>query len=122
MVELRAKILVVDDEVLIADTLVLILRSKGAVAKACYSAEEALLLSEEFQPDILISDVMMKGMSGIDLAIEVTKRSLPCKILLISGQATTADLLEDAKKLGYEFEVLAKPVHPNELIGRLSLR
>jgi DNA-binding NtrC family response regulator len=99
------------------------LDSKGAVAKACYSAEEALLLrSEEFQPDILISDVMMKGMSGIDLAIEVTKRSLPCKILLISGQATTADLLEDAKKLGYEFEVLAKPVHPNELIGRLSLR
>jgi hypothetical protein len=42
-----------------------------------------------------------------------------CKILLFSGQATTADLLEKARLEGHEFEILAKPVHPTDLLAKL---
>jgi hypothetical protein len=42
-----------------------------------------------------------------------------CKILLFSGQAATADLLDRARSQGHEFEILAKPVHPQDLLARL---
>jgi hypothetical protein len=42
-----------------------------------------------------------------------------CKILLFSGQAATADLLEKARMEGHEFEILAKPVHPTDLLAKL---
>jgi hypothetical protein len=41
------------------------------------------------------------------------------KVLLFSGQAATADLLEKARANGHEFEILAKPVHPQDLLNKL---
>ena len=74
---------------------------------------------DSFQPDMLISDVIMTGMTGIEAAI-ITRQRLPsCKILLFSGQAATADLLEKARAQGHEFEILAKPVHPTDLLAKL---
>src|ERR1700755_1232519 len=68
---------------------------------------------------MLISDVIMTGMTGSEAAI-ITRSKLPkCKILLFSGQAATADLLEKARAQGHEFEILAKPVHPTDLLAKL---
>ena len=61
----------------------------------------------------------MPGMSGIELAIQFRKNFPQCKVLLFSGQAATANLLEDARSDGYEFEVLAKPIHPADLLAKL---
>jgi DNA-binding response OmpR family regulator len=61
----------------------------------------------------------MPGMNGIELAIAVRQQFPDCYILLFSGQANTADTLEDAKRCGYDFELLAKPLHPEELITRI---
>jgi CheY-like chemotaxis protein len=84
-----------------------------------YSGERALEALDGFQPDMLISDVIMTGMTGIEAAIQ-TRAKLPgCKILLFSGQAATADLLERARAQGHEFEILAKPVHPTDLLAKL---
>ena len=56
----------------------------------------------------------------IKARIESVKALLPrIKILLFSGQAATADLLEKARAQGYEFEILAKPVHPQDLLTKL---
>jgi hypothetical protein len=44
------------------------------------------------------------------------------EILLFSGQAGISEILEDAQRRGYEFELLAKPIHPNKLIERLTWR
>lgn len=109
-------VLVVDDEPLIANTLATILRNQGYVSEVAYSAEEALQRVEAFTPDLLISDVMMPGMSGVDLAIELRRRFAQCKVLLFSGVASSADLLEKARAMGYEFMFLSKPVHPKELL------
>ena len=115
----KPKVLVVDDERVIADTLAMILNQSGFEARAAYSAEKALELGTTFTPDMLISDVIMADLNGIDAAIQFRGMLPKIKILLFSGQAATADLLEKARAHGYEFEILAKPVHPQDLLARL---
>jgi CheY-like chemotaxis protein len=115
----KPKVLVADDERVIADTLAMILNQSGFEARAVYSGEKALELVPTFMPDMLISDVIMGGLNGIDAAIKVRSLAPKIKILLFSGQAATADLLEKARAQGYEFEILAKPVHPQDLLSRL---
>ncbi len=115
----KQKVLVVDDERVIADTLVIILNRSGFEAMAAYSGESAVEVAETLRPDMVISDVIMMDISGIDAAIRIRSLLPDCKILLFSGQAATADLLERARTQGYEFEILAKPVHPQDLLARL---
>jgi CheY-like chemotaxis protein len=115
----KPKVLVADDEQVIANTLAIILNQAGFEARAVFSGEDAVKLLDTFQPDMLISDVIMSEMTGIEAAI-ITRAKLPnCKILLFSGQAATADLLEKAREQGHEFEILAKPVHPTDLLAKL---
>src|SRR6266568_3056601 len=118
---LKPKVLVVDDERVIADTLAMILNQSGFQARAVYSGENALEMASTFEPDMLIADVIMADLNGIDAAIQIRALLPRVKILLFSGQAATADLLEKARGQGYEFEILAKPVHPQDLfLGRIS--
>lgn len=115
----QPSVLVVDDERIIADTLALILKQKGFNASAAYSGESAVADCAAIRPDLLISDVMMGALNGIEAAIEICRRCPGCRVLLISGQGATGDLLEDAKGRGHDFEILAKPVHPAELLRRV---
>ncbi len=116
---MKPKVLVADDERVIADTLAMILNQSGFQARAVYSGEKALELAPEFKPDMLISDVIMADLNGIDAAIRIRALLPTIKILLFSGQAATADLLEKAHAQGYDFEILAKPVHPQDLLSKL---
>ena len=72
-------------------------------------------------PALLISDVMMPGMTGVELAIHFRKAQPECNILLFSGQAVTADLLDKARAEGYDFDLLSKPVHPADLLATLRV-
>jgi CheY-like chemotaxis protein len=116
---LERRILIADDERVIADSLAIILGQIGFSTRAVYSGEAALEIAEFFLPDMFISDVVMGGMTGIEAAINLTMKLPECKILLFSGQATTANLLKQAEKHGRTFEILAKPVHPVDLIKKL---
>jgi len=115
----KPKVLVADDERVIADTLAIILNQSGFQATAVYSGERAVEIAETLKPDMVISDVIMTDLNGIDAAIRIRKMLPSCKILLFSGQAATADLLDRARGQGHEFEILAKPVHPQDLLARL---
>ena len=115
----KPKVLVADDERGLADTLAMILNQSGCGARAVYTGEKALELAPEFQPEMLISDVIMADLNGIDAAIKIRELLPGIKILLFSGQAATADLLEKARAQGYDFEILAKPVHPQDLLNKL---
>jgi CheY-like chemotaxis protein len=113
------KVLVADDERVIADSLATILNRSGYDARAAYSGEMAVEMARNFQPDMLISDVVMPGITGIEAAIRVRAILPSCKVLLFSGQAATAGLLEMARAQNHEFELLTKPIHPSELIAKL---
>ena len=115
----KPRVLVADDEQVIANTLAIILNQAGFEARAVYSGEKAIESLDSFQPNMLISDVIMTGMTGIEAAIATRAKMPSCKILLFSGQAATADLLEKARAQGHEFEILAKPVHPTDLLMKL---
>jgi DNA-binding response OmpR family regulator len=116
----RPFIVVVDDEKRIADTLALILNSKGYAAEAAHDGESALKICRRKNPDLVLSDVVMPGMNGIELAIVVRQQFPGCHILLFSGQAETAEILEDSTGRGYDFELLAKPLHPEHLLTRIK--
>lgn len=115
----KPRVLVVDDERVIADTLAIILNQSGFDASAVYTGNGAVDEARRVKPDLIISDVIMPDMNGIEAAIHIRNFLPGCKILLFSGQAATADLLESARAKGHEFEILAKPVHPQDLLAKL---
>ncbi len=116
----KPRVLVVDDEQVIADTLAKILDLNGYDASAVYTGTAAVESARTLKPDLVISDVIMPDMNGIEAAISIRGFLPSCKILLFSGQAATADLLENARSQGHEFEILAKPVHPSDLLAKLK--
>ena len=118
----KRRVIVADDEEKIATTLAIILNQAGFEARAVFSGEQVVKLLDSFQPEMLITDVVMPGMTGIAVAIAVRSRLPNCKILLFSGQAATVDLLEQAKTHGHEFEIVAKPIHPSDLLAKLGVR
>jgi CheY-like chemotaxis protein len=95
-----SRIFVVDDEPVIASSLAAILRMNGFSARFFTSPREALAAARSESPELVISDVAMPGISGIELAIQMRAQYPNCKILLFSGQAATLDLLEGSRAQG----------------------
>lgn len=116
----RLRILIVDDETLLADTTAAILRRAGFDAKTAYDGFAALEAMASFHPNYLLTDVVMPIMSGVELAIAASKKYPKTRIMLFSGQAGIADVLEEGKANGFEFPLLAKPVHPLKLIEAIK--
>lgn len=112
-------IYVVDDENIIAQTLATILIGAGFSAIAFNDPNAALIAFSAVRPDILLSDVVMPGINGIELAIRIRQTHPRCKVLLLSGQLTTNDLLQKSKREGHNFDILAKPFPPDELLTKL---
>ena len=115
----RRLVFVVDDEWIIASTLAAILRANGYEAMFFTQPLAALEAARSEAPYMLISDVLMPRMSGVELAIQLRDIYPNCKVLLFSGQAATVDLLHAARERGHDFELLIKPVHPTELLKRI---
>lgn len=116
---MRRRVLVADDEHIIADTLGLILNRSGFEAATVYSGQKAVETAQSWPPDVFLTDVVMPGLSGIDAAIQICTMIPHCRVLLLSGQAATTDLLREARVRGHEFEILLKPVHPAQLLALL---
>jgi CheY-like chemotaxis protein len=117
----QPRILVVDDERILADTTAAILSHAGFVSRAVYDGFEAIATMASFHPDYLLTDVMMPVMNGVELAIAIAKIYPATKIMLFSGQAGISQILEDSEAQGFEFPLLAKPVHPLKLIEGLKM-
>lgn len=111
------RVLVVDDEQVIADTLAIILNQSGFAAKAVYSGEAAVMKASEWPPAALISDVIMPGITGVQAAAAILGLVPECHVLLFSGHGT----LDIASRISEcNFEILPKPVHPKEILRRLN--
>jgi DNA-binding NtrC family response regulator len=113
----RPIVLVVDDEVLIADTVSLVLRQRGFLAMPAYGARGALEIIESHEPELLLTDFAMPGMNGVELANEVQRRHPACKVLLFSGHVEM-HRAHSVRCSGYS--LLNKPLHPVDLIQAIS--
>jgi CheY-like chemotaxis protein len=113
--------LVVDDERIIADTLSIILAKNGLATMTAYDGESALAMAADNAPDLLLSDVMMgPGIDGTELAMALVEVCPECKVLLFSGHSSTRELLYKASAAGHNFTLLNKPLHPADLLARIS--
>jgi CheY-like chemotaxis protein len=115
----RQKILVVDDETAIADSLAEILSDLGYEALTAYDGPAAIETAREICPDVVLCDVVMPQLNGVDTAIAIRQICPKARVFLFSGQAGTIDILKNARAQGHSFELLPKPMHPDELLGRL---
>ena len=111
------KLLIVDDEKNIAQTLATIFNAHGYEARPAYSAEHALEIIAEWEPVIAILDVILPAMNGIDLGILLRASLSSIKVMLISGQIVTGTMVGDAATEGHVFEILPKPIEIPELLG-----
>ena len=114
------RVLVVDDERVIADTLALILNRSGFETTAVYSGEAAVETATKIKPHVVISDVAMGAMTGIEAGSLIRQAVPGCRVILFSGQAATVDMSSCSATEGHHFEVLIKPVPPRVFIQRLS--
>ena len=113
----KTRVLVVDDEKIVADTFAMILQLENYEARAAYSAEEAVAILPSFDPQIVVSDIVMGAMSGFDLAIYLAEHRPDCRVILVSGHAFHQP--EVARTIKHGFEFLTKPVEPAVLLARL---
>lgn len=118
--KLQLKVLVVDDEGAIADTLALVLKSRAFSAEAVHSGPEAIARARSAPFDVLISDVIMPEMNGIEAAKAVCEILPDCRTILISGNPAAEPILAAAREQGHEYEIYAKPAHPSVFIRILE--
>ena len=116
----KFRILVADDDSVIASTLSQILRLSGYETETVNSGEEAVSTAARHRPDILITDVVMGGITGIEAALRILEFIPACLVILISGQANTTDHLARVCHHGHQLEILPKPVHPRVLLERIA--
>lgn len=109
-------VLVVDDDRIIADSLVTILNQCGFAAYAAYDGESAFKAALLAPPRVVISDVMMKDMNGISLGIAIRRAFPNCKVVLMSGVSAVHSLIASATSGGEQFVFLQKPVRPEVLL------
>ena len=113
--------LVVDDETYIRTTLAAILRQEGFEVETASGGHEAVAKATAWQPDLVLSDVVMPDLDGIAASIVIAERLPDCRIVLLSGHGVVHDLLERARARGHQFELLLKPIHPLALIEHLRM-
>lgn len=113
-------VLVVDDEVVIAETLAKILQQHGYAVFTAYDGEDAIDAALLRPPELVISDIMLPGMNGIELGITIRRIFPDCKVILSSGKPHSRNLLEAALSAGNHFVFLQKPVPPTLLLAHVS--
>jgi CheY-like chemotaxis protein len=113
------KILVVDDEPILVTTTSAILREEGYEVAAALSGEEAVERAKSFSPDLLLSDIWMETMSGIEAAIRISTRLPSLKILFVSGDATLLDVLNVFPKR-IVYSLMLKPVRVPDLLSVIA--
>jgi CheY-like chemotaxis protein len=115
----KPRVLVVDDEQIVATTLSMVLNSNGFEAVAAFSGREALALAHTSHFDVLVADVMMEPMSGLQTAIAFRNANPASHVFLFTGAEEAARLILDTANTGYDFQIFPKPLHPLQIIGAL---
>ena len=113
----RPLALVVDDEPVITESLSAILNGAGFAALIASDGVTALETALLIPPQILITDLAMPDMDGLELAVAVTQALPDCEVILFSGHASICDIAARMQELGCDFVTLLKPIPPAAMIN-----
>lgn len=114
---MKRRVLVVDDDRLVADTLKMIFQANGFESEARYSAKDGLELARSFRPVLLLCDVSMPDGSGLQLAEAMNVEMPTCKMLMLTAYSSNAPKVEmQAARLNRSLKVLSKPCRPEDLL------
>jgi DNA-binding NtrC family response regulator len=107
---------VVDDEEEIAKMFAVVLQMNLFNGIPYSDPLRALQAAKQKPPDYLLTDVVMPGMNGVELAIQVKAVAPQCKMLIFSGQEDSQRLIEKARERGYDLTLVLKPIHPTKMV------
>jgi DNA-binding NtrC family response regulator len=107
------RVLVVDDHAAVRESVIDILRQAGYTVEGLASAVEALPLVERQTPDVVITDLQMPGIDGLEFIRQISRRRLPVQVIMITAHATIASAVE-AMRFG-AFDYLEKPFNVSQL-------
>jgi DNA-binding response OmpR family regulator len=118
---MRQRVLVVDDDPLVADTLQMIFKNHGFQAEACYSAADGMARARSFAPQLLVCDVTMPDETGLQLAEKMQQELPACKVLMLSAYSSNAIKVEmQAKRMKRTLKLLSKPCRPELLLEEVE--
>jgi DNA-binding NtrC family response regulator len=113
------RVLAVDDEHVIADSFSTILRKHGFEVISVYSGYSAIETAFTWLPDVVISDINMPGVNGVDAVLSMARQLPRAKFLLFSGHLTSQSTVNRAHEQGLRFVFLQKPVPPESVLEYL---
>lgn len=112
------KVLLVDDEVDFVNTLGQRLKMRELIVDAVYDGEQALSYIKKTEPDVIVLDLKMPGLYGIEVLREIKKFNKNIQVIVLTGHGTEKDE-EDARKLG-GFDFLRKPADIDLLVAKIK--
>lgn len=118
MIKIPTKVLLVDDEKDFVEMLSLRLQEMGEKLKTAYSGQECLDVLKESDIDVVILDIKMPGMDGIETLKEIKKGYPLVEVIMLTGHGTTESAVE-GMKLG-AFDYLLKPADFEDLTTKLE--
>lgn len=116
---MNAKILVVDDDTALAEMIGIVLRAEGFDLAFCADGAEAIAAFRAAEPDLVLLDLMLPGMNGIQVCAKIREESgIP--IIMLTAKSDTADVVKGLESGADDYVV--KPFNPKELVARIRTR
>lgn len=116
---MTAKVLVVDDDTALAEMIGIVLETEGYSVVYCHAGDKAIETFVEYQPDLVLLDVMLPGLDGIEICSLIRQKS-DVPIVMLTARSDTADVVAGLEAGADDY--VPKPFKPKELIARVKAR
>lgn len=116
---MTGRILVVDDDVALAEMISIVLRGEGYTPVQAFDGAQALAAIEASQPDLVLLDVMLPGLDGIEVCSRIRETS-GVPIIMLTAKGDTTDVVRGLESGADDYVV--KPFNPKELVARIKTR
>ena len=116
---MTSRILVVDDDTALAEMIGIVLRTEGFDTVFCADGAQAVDAWRTERPDLILLDLMLPGMDGIEICTRVRSES-GVPIIMLTARADTADVVKGLE-VGAD-DYIVKPFNPKELVARIRTR
>lgn len=116
---MQGTVLIVDDDSALAEMLAIVLRSEGFEPAVCTSGDKALAAFAEHRPDLVLLDLMLPGLDGIDVCRAIRAES-DVPIVMLTAKSDTLDVVQGLEAGADDY--IAKPFKPKELVARVRAR